>query len=199
MQGLGSYNERDLLRQVAEGSEIAFRTVFYQYRPRLIAFVLGLSRSEQAAEDIVHDIFLDLWKNRERLPEVEHFSTYLFRAVQYRARRQMKRKAQETLILAELRQEEYGDLSTEQQDILSLQAVREYIKQSLNKLTPQQRKIFLLSREMGLSHGQIAEQLGIQPQTVSNHLSDALRLLREDLEAFYGSVAIALFVLHGIS
>lgn len=184
--------------QVAEGSETAFRKLFYQYRPRLIAFVLGLSRKEQSAEDIVHDIFLDLWKNRERLPEIEHFSTYLFKAVQYKAHRQLQRRAKEVLILAELRREEYGEIASEQQETLSLKAVQDFLRQSLDKLTPQQRKIFLLSREEGLTHIQIAERLGIQPQTVSNHLSDALRILRDEIEVFYGSLAIALFVLHGL-
>lgn len=198
MQKHLSYEEKDLLLQVAEGSESAFRKLFYQYRPRLIAFVLGLSRKEQSAEDIVHDIFLDLWKNRERLPEIEHFSTYLFKAVQYKAHRQLQRRAKEVLILAELRREEYGEIETEQQETLSLKAVQDFLRQSLAKLTPQQRKIFVLSREKGLTHTQIAEKLGIQTQTVSNHLTDALRILREEIEVFYGSLAIALFVLHGL-
>lgn len=198
MENRPTYNEREVLRQIAAGSESAFRQLFYKYRPRLIAFVLGLSRSEQSAEDIVHDIFLDLWKNRERLPEIEHFSTYLFRAVQYKAHRQLQRRAKEVLILAELRREEYGEPVAEQQETLSLRAVRDFLKQSLDKLSPQQRKIFLLSREVGLSHAQIAAKLGIQPQTVSNHLSEALRILRDEIDAFYGPLAIALFVLHGL-
>jgi len=196
---LDSYSEQEMVRLVAAGSEPAFRQLFYQYRPRLIAFALGLSKSEQAAEDIVHDVFLGLWKNRQRLPEVEHFSNYLFRAVQYRTHRQLQRRVKEALILARLRQEVYDGDFIEQQEIFTLQVVRNFLKQGLDKLTPQQRRIFLLSRELGLSHAQIAERLGIQPQTVSNHLSDALRMLRDELDIFYGPLAGIPFILLSVS
>lgn len=192
------YEEKTLLQLIAQDDEEAFRELFLQFRPRLSAFVYGLSRSSQVAEDIVHDIFLDLWKNRAKLPEIEHLNTYLFRAAQYKAHRQLERKARETIILAELRREAYGDGYTEQQEFLSLQAVQVFLQQSIARLTPQQRKIFLLSREAGLSHAQIAEQLGIREQTVSNHLSDALRFLRDEMNTFYGPWALALCIMYGI-
>ncbi len=193
-----SYEENTLLQLIAQDDEEAFRQIFYRYRPRLVSFVLGLGRSAQAAEDIVHDIFLDLWRNRAKLPEIEHFSTYLFKAVRYRAHRLMERKARETLILAELRSQDDEEPASLQQDSLSLQAVKVFLRQRLEKLTPQQRKIFLLSREYGLTHAQIAQKLGIQPQTVSNHLSEALRYLRDEMNAFYGPWAVVLCIMYGI-
>jgi len=197
VQGLHPYDEQEVLRQVAAGSEPAFRQLFYHYRPRLIAFVLGLSRSATAAEDIVHDVFLNIWKNRAQLPEVRNLSGYLFQAVRYAAHDQFQRRAKEKLILAELHREEYG--GDKQQETLTLQAVQAFLKESLGKLTPQQRKVFLLSRETGLSHAQIAEKLGITTRTVSNHITEALHILRGEIGAFYGAWAVALFVLHGLS
>lgn len=195
MQSLPPYHEQEVLQQVAAGSEPAFRQLFYHYRPRLIAFVLGLSKSATAAEDIVHDVFLNIWKNRAQLPEIRNISAYLFQAVRYTAHDQFQRRAKEKLILAELHREEYGE---EPQETLTLQVVQAFLKQSLDKLTPQQRKIFLLSRESGLSHAEIAEKLNITTRTVTNHITEALHILREEIGLFYGPWAIALFVLHGL-
>lgn len=199
MQQWSEYQESEIIREVAAGNEAAFRKLFFYYRPRLISFVLGLSRSTDAAEDIVHDIFLDIWKNRERLSVVENFNSYLFQAVRYKAHRQFQRRAKEVLIMAELSRDETSAHHEEPAETLTLRSVHEFIRQRIHHLTPSQRKVFLLSREKGLSHAQIAGQLGIRPQTVSNHLSDALRILRQEIDTFYGPPALAIFVLHGIN
>ncbi len=192
------HNEKALLIQVANGDEVAFRELFYAYRPRLIGYVLSLSKSEQAAEDIVHDIFLDVWVRRQQLPEIEQFTGWLFRAVQYRARRVLQRRAKEKLIVAELQHEADGEPRVDAKEQLTNKKVQQFIRQSIDKLTPQQRKIFLLSRHLGFSHAEIAERLGLSQQTVSNHLSEALRFLRSEVDAFHGPYAIAIFVLFNL-
>lgn len=198
MQDHSTYQEKDLLRQVGEGSEEAFRVLFLQYAPKLKSYVLKLSRSPEVAEDIVHDVFLEVWKGRERMAELEQFSAYLYRAAHNKAHRSLQRKAKEILIVAELRREQGEDLSFEGDDNLTYQQVRDSIKQAVDKLPPQQRKVFLLSRHLGLSHQQIAEQLQLSPNTVNNHLVEALRTLREEIGSIYGPYAIAIYVLHSL-
>ncbi len=164
----------------------------------LKTYLLKLSRSKETAEDIVHDVFLELWKNREQLTGIEQFKPYLFRAVHNRAHRSFERQAKESLILHELLKEQGLAVAFEGEDRITSEEVRKFIRQAVDKLTPQQKKIFLLSRHEGLSHAAIAQRLGVNSQTVSNHLSDALRFLRNEIDAAYGSYAIAIIVLHGL-
>jgi len=198
LQELDKYTETDLLRQVAEGNGDAFRILFLHYGPMLKSYLLKLSRSKETAEDIVHDVFLEIWKNREQLTEIEQFKPYLFRAVHNRAHRSFERQAKESLILHELRKEQGLAVAFEGEDRIISEEVRNFIRQTVDKLTSQQKKIFLLSRHEGLNHAEIAQRLGVNSQTVSNHLSDALRFLRDEINNSYGSYAVAILILHGL-
>lgn len=194
-----NYREKDLLQQVAKGDTAAFCSIFLQYGPMLKNYLIKLSRSRETAEDLVHDVFLEIWKNRVKLTEIGHFKSYLFRAVHNRAHRSFERQAKEALILHELRKEQNLSVTFEGEDRITSVEVRNFIHQAVNKLTPQQKKIFLLSRQEGLTHLQIAARLGIHPQTVSNHLSDALRFLRNEIGGSYDSIAPAIIILFGLA
>lgn len=197
MQDYSPYDEQELLRQVAEGSETAFRAIFQQYGGKLQSYVLKLSRSKETAEDIVHDVFLNIWKNRETLTQIEKFDSYLFRAAHNAAHRGFQRRAKEVLIVASLQREAAStNEDFEGEALITHREVREYISQAIDRLTPQQRKIFLLSREEGLTHTEIAERLGIARRTVTNTITEALGALRDDIGSGYGSLAVAIFVLH---
>jgi RNA polymerase sigma-70 factor (ECF subfamily) len=191
-------NEQELLRRLAAGSEDAFRSLFLRHAPKLKTYVLRLSRSSETAEDTVHDVFLEIWKSRERMAEVEQFSAYLYRAAHNKVHRSLQRKAKEILIVAELRREQDGYPNFEGDDQLSFRQVRDAIQRAVDKLPAQQRKVFLLSRHEGLNHRQIAAVLGISPNTVNNHLVEALRNLRLALGDLYGPYAVILVVLHGL-
>ncbi|MET0393298.1 MAG: RNA polymerase sigma-70 factor [Chitinophagaceae bacterium] len=193
------YDEQELLGQISEGSEEAFRVIFQRYGGKLQSYLLKLSRSKETAEDIVHDVFLNIWKNREQLPRIEQFDSYLFRAARNASHRAFQRRAKEALVLAALQQPEAtgGDLEGEAR--ITHREVQEYIQQAINRLTPQQRKVFLLSREEGLSHAEIAKRMGIARRTVTNTITEALHALREDIGPAYGSLAVAIFVLHGLA
>lgn len=198
MQENHPYNEQELLRQIADGSEAAFRVVFERYGGKLQSYVFKLSRSKETAEDVVHDVFLNIWKNRESLMNIEQFDGYLFRAARNAAHRGFQRRATEVLIVASLQRAAAIEEGFEGEALITHREVREFIQQAIDRLTPQQRKIFLLSREQGLSHAEIAEQLGISRRTVTNTITLALNVLREDINSGYGSLAVAIFVLHGL-
>ncbi len=192
------YNERDLLKQVSEGDESAFGQLFHAYRNKLFSYILKLSGSKETAEDAVHDVFLKLWTNRERLPEIENLNGYIYKMAQNHARNGLKRMAKETLIIAEL---EHGHIyeSPDPNDKLLRKEVLQFIHDAVDRLTPQQKEVYKMSRELGLKQEDIAQRLNISVFTVKRHLTDALNALRQDLNDSYGSFAIALIVIYGLS
>ncbi|HEY8895428.1 MAG TPA: RNA polymerase sigma-70 factor [Niastella sp.] len=193
------HNEKELLQMVAGGSEDAFRALFNGYRSRLYTYILKISRSNEIAEDTVHDVFLKLWENRQNLAHVDNLNAYLYRMAHNKAYTGFKRRAKESLILAVLEKEQSGIYEGASDDTISTKEVREFIQQAVNKLTPQQKKVFLLSRQEGLKLDEIATTLQISKNTAKNHLIQALHTLRQEIQINYGSQAIALYVIFNLT
>ncbi|HTN09191.1 RNA polymerase sigma-70 factor [Agriterribacter sp.] len=188
------HHEKELLLQLAKGSEEAFTALFYQYRGKLYHYIFTITASQEMAEDTVHDVFLKIWTNREKLANIENMNAYLYRVCHNQAISGLRRMAKETLILAELQQENMLPLPNV--DPASQREIRISIQQAVNKLSPQQRKIFLLSRHDGLKHKQIAEQLGVSINTIKTHLGQALRFLREEVGQQYKLQSTVIWVLY---
>jgi DNA-directed RNA polymerase specialized sigma24 family protein len=136
LTAFGSYSEQELLRQIAGGSEDAFRKIFDHYGCKLQSYVLKLSRSRETGEDIVHDVFLNIWKNRETLTQIDHFDSYLFRAARNAAHWGFQRRSKETLILAALQRADTPDGDFEGEALITHREVRESIQQAIDRLTP---------------------------------------------------------------
>lgn len=191
------HSEKELLRQVAWGSEKAFAELFNTYRPKLYTAIFRITKSREIAEDTVGDVFLKIWTNRESLIEIENFSAYLNRMAQNHAYTGFRRLAKESLVLAELRRETYTD-NTNPGQVLMAKEVKTFIQETIDKLTPRQKLVFLLSRQEGLKHEEIADRLNISLSTVKSHIGDALRYLRDEIGKSYGSQAVALFVIYNL-
>jgi len=189
------YNEKDLLVQVSEGNELAFRQLFNTYRGRLYSYIVKITESKETAEDTVHDVFLKIWINKESLPEILNLNAYLYRMAHNHAYNGFRRMAKETLVMAELERQS-GYETNDPNDKLVRKEVRQFIQDAVNKLTPQQKEVFRMSREEGLKQEEIAQRLNISIFTVKKHLTNALNYLRKEISHFYGSHAAALCVIY---
>ncbi len=189
-------NEKELIQQLAEGSEVAFEKLFNAYRNRLYAYVLKLSGSTETASDTVHKVFLQVWQRREKFKEIENFGSYLYRMAQNDVFQAFRQRAKERLMLAELRKDQVSIASFEGEDRIAHQEVLNFIREVVDQLTPQQKQVFLLSREQGMKLSEIAGQLQISERTVKNHISSALRTLREELHGRFGELATAIIILY---
>lgn len=187
------YNEPELLRQVADGSESAFKRLFDSYERRLYTYAYKLTASREATEDIVQDIFLTLWAMREKLPEIRNLNAYLHRSAHNACMRSMRNMARETLVQHYLKSKATG-IEEAGNQLLSKE-IRTQIQNLVDRLSPKQRQAFLLSREEGLRHEEIAQRMGIALNTVKTHLGDALKFLRDELSGQYGTQALAIFVI----
>lgn len=175
-------NETELIRYSAVGDATAFAALFRSYKDKLYGFLLRATGSPEMAEDIVQDIFLRLWKNREKLPEIGQFGAYIYQMARNQVINSLKRMAKETLILDELVKTREA-VRMDAEDRLNVQEVNKHLHSALEKLTPRQKLVYTLSRDKGLKHDEIARFLGISPSTVNNHLIEALRLIRQQLSA----------------
>ncbi|MFA5244397.1 MAG: RNA polymerase sigma-70 factor [Pedobacter sp.] len=170
-------NEPALLKLIAEGDEFAFRKIFNHYKDKLFNYTYRITDNEGLAEEIVMDAFLKIWCNREDLVYINRFDAYLYTIIRNRAFSAIKRRAQETLIITRL-----SNISSEYQECTEETVVyNEYqyiLKRAINKLPPQQKLVYSMSREEGLKYEEIADQLNLSKNTVKAHLKKALNTLR---------------------
>lgn len=167
------FSEKDLFYKVADGDEKAFEELFYAHHNKLGSYVYGWTKSLQLAEEIVQDVFLKIWLNREVLSKVENFDNYLYILSRNYTFNALRKIASEQLKRNEWAKHFEDDLDfdpdTASEDYLPL------LEKAILNLAPQQQKVFILKRRQGLKYDEIASQLNIAPETARKHLAAAQR------------------------
>lgn len=174
------YDEKTLLARIATGDETAFRKLFELYKERFYSVALKMTQSDEVAKDIVQDIFMSIWSKRENLVHIDNPPSYFFTAVYRRVYHHYRKIALERKLIqgvAPLESENTTDemvIAHESKNLVSL---------AVQKLPPQQQIVFKLSKQEGFSREDIARKLQISPNTVKNHLANAVKFVR----AFLGN------------
>ncbi len=177
--------EYKLLQRLSDGDEKAFRELFDTFYPKVLAFVGCIVKQTGAAEDIAQDIFAKIWERREQLGDgnIQSFNGYVYRMARNAALNAIRRKSD--INLSQLPQAEESpvcDASIEEQYYAREKEL--FIKLIVCQMPEQRRRIFEMSRYMGMDNQTIADALHLSKKTVENHLSLALKQLRNALAIF---------------
>jgi RNA polymerase sigma-70 factor (family 1) len=176
-----TYNEPELLRLTAQGDESAFKSLFDQYWDHIYSVAFHLTKSVPLAEDLVQEIFLKIWIKRKELNGIEQFDNYLFIVARNHIYEALKKEQRESRLRQPLLDWFEQQLATPEQQLL-LKESTELIGQAIARLTPQQQAIWKMTRELGMSHEQVARELNLSRNTVRNHLVNSLKTMREWLD-----------------
>lgn len=187
------YTEKELLLRIADGDEAAFTTLFEQYRSPLFDYALRITKTVGIAEELVQDTFLKIWLYRDRLREVDHTASYLNRVMRNASIDWLRRLSLDRQLQKEIVATLPGGANTTIED-LDYGETSRLLQEAMTGLSTQQREVFLLSRQQGLSYAEIADHLNLSPNTVRNHLVKALKHLRDYLNREYGP-AVAMVIL----
>lgn len=175
------------LKKIRKGDVKAFEELFHQHYPGMCSYAESLVKKTNVAEEVVQDVFYNIWKNRTGLELAVGWKSYLYRAV-FNNSMMYLRKAKRELSLNEewvdSRFESNENLS-EEMDARELDAALLYTLQDLPART---REIFNLSRFEGLKYQEIAQRLSISVKTVEANMGKALRALRISLDEFRNTV-----------
>lgn len=169
--------EEKYLKELAGGSRKAFEVLYMTYAPRVEYFLRGLLKNDLEAEDITQDIFYKIWSNRETIVRIDSFKSYLFRMAKNAVCNHYSHLlVKENYIEIEKDKQDYEDLIEEKIHAEDLELL---IVMSIEKMPPQRKKIFKMSRFEHLSNDEIALQLNISKRTVESHISQAMSDLRK--------------------
>lgn len=172
-----------LVRLMSGGDAQAFREFFDLLYPRFYRFAFYYVKSDILSEEIVSDVFMKLWNNREKLHEIEQLDLYFFRAVKNQALTYIKKESKHLLVYSD----EYSSKLeyVEPENLLIAKELSRKIEEAICELPDKCEIIFRLVREDGFSYKKAAELLDITPKTVENQISIATKKIKEALDGYY--------------
>ena len=169
-----------LFRQISEGNEAAFTELFHRYTPKLRPFIIGILKLSAVADEVLQEVFLKVWVNRDILVNVQEPSAWLYRIASNLSLNQLRKQANEYKRLKETMAAE-GLESDNLLASLSAKELQQMIHEAVAALPLKRKEIYLMSREAGLSHKEIAERLNISVITVKNQVTTALKTIQEHI------------------
>lgn len=170
-------NEKIILCQIAEGNENAFRELYEHYRNKVYYVSWKLLKSDSSAEDVLQEIFLKIWINKEKLPLIENFNAYLNTLIHNHIYNKLRKQANEERFIREF---VTTDISSPNFtfDTVLLKESQNLLKKAILHLPSQQKRVFELSRFEGKKHEEIAGILNISKETVKKHIMEASRTVK---------------------
>ncbi|TAM94330.1 MAG: RNA polymerase sigma-70 factor [Chitinophagaceae bacterium] len=186
MKIYSSHTDEYLFSLLRNDDEKAFTELYRRYWKRLLVKANLLLHCQEDAEEVVHDVFVGLWKKRATLHILHSFHTYITAMLHYSCFESLaKRKRLRTRIVVGTTDEdlEQADFSTQQW--MAFDDLREELEVAVCRLPEKCQLIFRLSREQNLSDKEISENLHLSVNTVRTQMHRALEKLKTSLTSFF--------------
>ena len=160
-----------------ELTKAQFKTIFDTYYNPLCNFCCKYLKDRGDVEDVVQEVLVKLWQNKDKIELQKDVKYYLFTSVKNKAIeliRSRKRKGEilDTLIPEKNYEEPVGDE-------VDSTILKEKLYNSIRQLPPKCQEIFVMNKVNGLTYNEISDELNISPKTVDNQMRRAFKLLRE--------------------
>jgi RNA polymerase sigma-70 factor (family 1) len=176
-------NERELVCRLRRGDRDAFDILFNMYSGKLYHFTYKYLQCREETEEVVQEVFLKVWEKRSTLDEELSFNALLFTISKRVALNVIRKKRNRDRAVSQsfVNSEPSGNYI--EQEIFASQLL-EYTKAAVDSLSPQRKRIFMMSREQYLSYDQIAASLNISRNTVEVQMVLALKEVRRYLRQY---------------
>ncbi len=171
------YDIKELFGSLANGDDSAFKTIFELYKKRVFSVALKMLKSETGAEEIVQDVFLSVWVAKGRLAGVNDPEAYIF-TITYNTIYAHLKKASRNRELLKTIMRQLTDIQNTTEDAIAGNETGKLIHEAVQQLSPQQRTVYQLNKQEGLSYDEIAARMKISRNTVKNHLAEAMKTIR---------------------
>jgi len=180
MARISEKQDRELVALLVDGSPQALGELYARYKERMIYFCKHYVINEEDAEDIVQDIFLQLWGKRHFLGSVTSFSGYIQAMTKNSILKRLRHidvhaRFVQTLLMNN------NNSTNETEDAIIENDYEKLLNEMIERLPPMQKEIFRLSRIEGLDYKEIAELLQTSVENVRKNVSLALRKIQDQL------------------
>jgi len=170
---MNSDENQSLIEAIRQGSEIALKLLFDKFYFMLCHWAHKWVKSKDLAEEVVADVFAQIWIKRTTLPQITNVSHYLHSAVKNQSLNMLKKEPVS---------EDYNNLdpnmysiSHEGWDQMVVEETKNLMHDIIDRMPEQRRKIFIMNRLEGLKYKEIADLLSISIHTVQNQMVTAVK------------------------
>ena len=184
-------NQTTLIEDLKKGNENAYVYLVEHYHNRLCVYANSLIRDDLMAEDIVQNVFVQVWEKRHKLKHDFSLENYLYKSVHNKFIDQY-RKGKAVMAL-ERKYIEALELAVEEKDEIQEQKILGILFDAIHELPPKCKQIFLLSKKEGLTNMEISEYLNVSKKTVEGQITKAFGILREKLGRKYEVIMLIVF------
>ena len=170
---------KELIVDIKKGDKKSFQKLYHNYYYKILNFSYKHLQSKEESEEITQDVFMKIWKKRADLNEELSFDGLIFKIAKFAIidRIRKKSKLPHTQEVGPENQPSYAPI----EDELSFKELKLIYEEIIESLPEKRRQVYLMSRNEGLTHPQIAQQLNISIKTVENQMGAALKHIREKL------------------
>lgn len=174
-------NEAEIIVRLRDDDREALKVIYEKHWQALYISAYNILKDKEACEDILQEIFIQLWQRRGTLNIKTSFTAYLFTATRYQVFHHIRKSAGRQELFENL---EERFLTDAPDSLLNTKELQQIIQAAVENLPEKCREIYKLSREQHLSYKSIAEQLQISPKTVENQIGIALKKLQDTINRF---------------
>jgi RNA polymerase sigma-70 factor (ECF subfamily) len=171
-------SDKSLVDSLKNDDQNSFKEIYKRFRPRLYIFAFKILNNKEICEEIIQEIFIDLWVRRNK-KEIENISAYLYKAVKFQIFKQFRKNN-----LIDKQVEDFDEFISEfnVEEHIEFKELYYRVENLIANLPEQRRIVFKLSRDEGLSAKEIAKKLNISEQTVRNQIYSALKKIRASIK-----------------
>ena len=168
---------------IAAGDEQAYTELYHTYSPNIFRVAMTYTRNDTSvAEELVQTIFIKVWEKRAKLEGVTKIEDYLFVLARNTIFDHLKKEARKTirhnhLYAVQPASENNTELALMQKEYTKI------LQHAIDRLPPQQRKIYLLAKQEGLPHDEIARRLSLATSTVHTHVKLGTRSVQKYVDS----------------
>ncbi|GAA4802522.1 RNA polymerase sigma-70 factor [Olivibacter ginsenosidimutans] len=162
---------------IQNGDSRAFKELYETMKHRVYTYAYRFFRSKELAEEIVQDVFMQIWKYRERIDPEKNIEAYIFQIARNHIYNKLKQIAHHERYVGHVFYH-YANSDNGVEDLLNYKELQEIYEEAVRKLPARRQLIFRLSRTEFLSHDEIAEQLCISKNTVKDQIVKSLKFIK---------------------
>jgi RNA polymerase sigma-70 factor (family 1) len=162
--------------------EQVFKDLYRQYFVKLYRFAISLVHCNEAAEEIVHDVMINLWKKRSAFTGIENLDSYLYVSVKNLCLNYLRNEGKHMHTDIETIYNDNNHITIDPESILISKQGIEDLNSFINDLPAKCKLVFRLVKDDGLKYKEVAALLNISIKTVENHLAIALKKIADAIK-----------------
>lgn len=173
-------DEKLLLVHLKRGDEAAFEAIYRKYSAKLFVHVLRLVKDRDTTEDLLQEVFIKAWNNREGIDPEKSYGAYLFTIAKHTVYNHFRRASLEVQVAAYIASQS-SEIYRHVEEELATREYSEAIQKAIDRLPPKRREVYIRCKIEGMSYEQVADELGCSVAAINAHIVKATKTIKSHL------------------